>query len=609
MSPGARPLRLLVLTLAVATFLSACAAIPTTGPVVAGRKVSADPREGVFQVLPDGPVAGASAEGIVTGFLRAAAGFGDDHQVARSFLTPQRRLSWQPEASVAVYPNESSLQLKTVRGHATSASSLRSAGGPDGSAANGWTPPETATVTVRTPIDARIDADGRYRLADPGETVTTTFDLIKYDGQWRISSLSDGILVTAADFDLTFRPFPVYFTDVAGHYLVPDVHWFAVSRDEPGSPELPTVLVRVLLEGPPAWMKGAVTTGAPAGTVMGLSAVVVSGDVATVDLNDRVRSASTRQRQLLLSQLQATLRQLSTIGAVQITVRRLAFDVPAGSSDSSDPSDPSLQPTVDPVVDGRPVVIDSKGQLARLSGHTLKPVKGVTGLAVPGANRPAVSSDGSSAYAVLNGDRSKLLLQLPGTKAVTLVKGDTLSAPSFDPQGWVWTSPAANSGWVYAASLDSDIVKVRAPWLKHMQVVGLRLSRDGSRAVVAVRYRGQAHLFLTGVVRGTDGQARPRLLTQPIGLIPDLQTVKDVAWVDEDQVVVLGRRSSDRDERPWVVQIGGTITPATVVSGAESIAAGNGESSLMAGTPNGIQVRSGALWVKVSSARWPAFPG
>jgi hypothetical protein len=111
----------LVAVLAVLMILSGCAAIPTSGPVVDGRAAGNDPREGLFQVIPDGPAQGADAVGIVTGFLRAAAGFSNDHRVARSFLTPQRRLLWRPDASVAVYPAVSSLRYAEVAGSQPSA--------------------------------------------------------------------------------------------------------------------------------------------------------------------------------------------------------------------------------------------------------------------------------------------------------------------------------------------------------------------------------------------------------------------------------------------------------------------------------------------------------
>jgi hypothetical protein len=259
----------------------------------------------------------------------------------------------------------------------------------------------------------------------------------------------------------------------------------------------------------------------------------------------------------------------------------------------------------DPPVDSKPVVIDSKGRVARFNGVRAVAVKNVADLAVPGANRPAVSYD-SSSYAVLNADRSKLLLQLPGTKVATLVKAVQLTAPSFDPQGWVWTS-AADGGSVYAAGADPGTVKVRASWLKRFRVVSLRISRDGTRAAVAVTYHDQAHVYLAGVVR--DSRGVPQELTAPLGLIPDLVSVRDLSWVDEDQIVVLGRRGSAAQERPWIVQIGGTIEPASPITGAESITAGNGEASVLAGTAKGTLGREGIRWDTLTSARWPAFPG
>jgi hypothetical protein len=217
-----------------------------------------------------------------------------------------------------------------------------------------------------------------------------------------------------------------------------------------------------------------------------------------------------------------------------------------------------------------------------------------------------VSSD-SSKFAVLNADRSRLLLQLPGTKMVKPIGGAGLSAPSFDPQGWVWSSPADNAGFVYAAEADTGAVRVKAAWMKHLEVVALRISRDGTRAVIAARYRGIAHLFLTGVVR--DDQGRPKALNYPTSLFPDLRTVRDVAWVEEDEVVVLGRSTAAAEELPWMVTIGGSIVAGAVAAGAESIAAGNDETSLMASTSKGILARAGKPWTKISPARWPAYPG
>ncbi len=102
--------------------------------------------------------------------------------------------------------------------------------------------------------------------------------------------------------------------------------------------------------------------------------------------------------------------------------------------------------------------------------------------------------------------------------------------------------------------------------------------------------------------------------------MPDLVTVADVAWVDEKHIAVLGRRQAgaanagdeqvqSNVDRPWIVEIGGQIQPITAVPGAETLAVGDGQSSLLVGTGNDTQGRSGASWAELSSARWPAFPG
>jgi hypothetical protein len=610
-----RAVWVVVTVLALLPALSGCATIPRTGPVLSGRVVDVDPLDGVVQFGGEGPVPGATPEQVVSGFLLVAPGFNEDHEVARRFLTPQRQLAWRPDAAISIYPTQNVLKVKNIgaRPEVAAASAPPTPAGADSGAASADVRDraEATQVTVTTPIDAQIDRDGRYQAAPPGQTISTTFGLVKMAGEWRINALANGILISAADFGVTFRPFKVYFADPSRRYLVPELHWFPATWRDPDGAELPTALVRALLRGPPKWLEGSVITGAPANTRMAVDAVVVADDVATVDLTDQVRNANTPDRQLLAGQLRATLGQLRNISSVEITVSRLAFDVPAGPSGSGeeyDPSRPEGQPVTNPQVDPRPVVIDSKGRLARLENRKLDVLEAVAGLSVPGANHPAVGKD-STVYAVLNADRTKLLLQLPGGKVLGLVNSARLTGPSFDPQGWVWTAPGTNTGFVVAAAVDSGGIKVKAPWLKGADVVSMRISRDGTRAVVAARVRGHAHLFLAGVTR--DAQGKPLALSQPpAGLFPSLQTVRDVAWVDENQLVVLGKCAEGPDEGPWLVQIGGVVERVgTPVSGAVSITAGNGDLSVMAGTGKGIQARSGALWETVSAGRWPAFPG
>jgi hypothetical protein len=217
---------------------------------------------------------------------------------------------------------------------------------------------------------------------------------------------------------------------------------------------------------------------------------------------------------------------------------------------------------------------------------------------------------------VLGAQRKELLLQLPGTQQATVaVRGRDLTAPSFDPYGWAWVSPGLSNGKLYAARTDAGPIAVAAPWLAGRVVVSTRVSRDGARLLVAARRPGtsSAYLFVSGIVRAGDG--KPEAVTEPLSLVPDLTSVVDAAWVDEDQVVVLGRRSSDTltpeqtQEQPWVVQVGGVLEATTPAPGATSITAGNGVLALVAGNAQGLLTRAGSKWELTPGGHWPTFAG
>ena len=69
--------------------------MPDSGQAGAGREIgdiSADP----LRIVPEGPAPGAEPAAVVSGFLRAGAGFDDDHAVARSYLTTEASSVWNP---------------------------------------------------------------------------------------------------------------------------------------------------------------------------------------------------------------------------------------------------------------------------------------------------------------------------------------------------------------------------------------------------------------------------------------------------------------------------------------------------------------------------------
>ncbi|HEX2805659.1 MAG TPA: LpqB family beta-propeller domain-containing protein, partial [Kineosporiaceae bacterium] len=509
----------------VCLLLGGCVSIPGSGPVVDARRVEHGPG-GVVVVLPAGPSLDATPRDLIRDFLRAAAAFTNDHEVARSFLVPEQRLSWRPDSPVVIYPNEDTLSISVTRGNlpvpepavagptpaatstprniaqptgratakaAAKLSAAQAAAKASAQAASSLdsAPPtvgELAKVTVKVPVQARVDSTGQYTVSPAGDVEIRHFELIGTEQGWRVASLDDGILVKRADFAGAFRDLPLYFADATDSYLVPDVRWFPIS----GTTATPSTLVATLLTGASAWLHPAVISGAPPGTEPTINAVKVQDGVATVDLTSSVRTADGRQRQMLHAQLDRTLTTLSQLGilvnSVVITVEQQRFELQPAPVQSAAPradSESGAQLRPSPPVDPRPVVIDARGAVARLIGSTSVPVAGLAALALPGAVAPAVDAGGQN-YAVLVAGRTKLLHAVPSGVAVPLIRGRDLVAPSFDPFGWVWSGQAVSGGVLYAARPLAAPAVVKAPWLIGARILSLRMSREGARAVLVL---------------------------------------------------------------------------------------------------------------------------
>ena len=140
---SARPLVLCVAVFVVAA-LSACGGLATESPVQQGSRVGEAAIQPV-RVQPDGPATGATPVQIVRGFLRAGAGFDDDHGIARSFFAPNVKDQWLPDSGVEVYGEDSALKVELL------------------------TP---TTVRVTAPIVAQVDDAGRYRETSAGTTAS-----------------------------------------------------------------------------------------------------------------------------------------------------------------------------------------------------------------------------------------------------------------------------------------------------------------------------------------------------------------------------------------------------------------------------------------------------
>lgn len=559
-----RRLRLLLAALlACVLALAGCVSMPRSGPVTAS-----DPDLPVPQIgfAASGPLAGAGPVDVVKGFVEAsAAGLSDDFTVAREYLAGQAQTAWDPTAQVRVYSSDEAVE---------------------------YTRTDTGAVQVRAPAEATVDDDGRYTEAAPESAILSEFTLARDGaGEWRIISLEDGILVSPAVFDVLFTDIHLYFLSQDREVLVPDQRYFPLRN-------VPTSAVSNLLAGPSPWLAPGVTTALPSGTSLAVGSVVVDEGVAEVDLSNEFLSASATDQALAVAQISATLENVPAIQRVEVTVRDVPLDLAAPV--------PSLEQNV--FVPANPVVVTEDGALARYSGAN-EPAEVVPAQALAGRtpNAPAMGY-GEEPTIVLRGGATDLLL-VDGDDVLTLARGTDLVPPSVDRHRWVWTGERTNRGALRAVAVDGSDVTVSVPWLEGAQVRSVKVSRDGSRAVVVSATGGVVRVAVAAVAREANG--RPTSLGEPVPIAERLDDALDVTWVSEVDVAVLGTPAGGTGPTVQIVPLGGRTETLAPVTGATSITAGRGARTLIVGTAEAeLYVRSGSSWrLAVDGVRDPAYPG
>jgi len=553
----------------LAVGLVGCVAIPISGPVNTGDVVLTDPGPAID--LANDPPPDGTPEEIVNGFLSAmAAGVSDEFVVARKFLDPATAAGWDPTARVLVYPLQG--------------------GGPEIEVR----PDDTAVVSV--PVAGSLGGDGVYTEAPSGAREELSLDLARNnDGQWRITNLEDVVLMSASSFANLYRRMPVYFASLDGEQLVPEVRWFPTVR-------IATAAVRALLAGPSGWLRDVVQTGAPDGTQLGIGAVTVTDQLATVALSPEAGTASEDQRNLLLAQLDATLQRVpgAAVSEVLVTVG----DGGPWVSTATRVLERDVAPPRGPYV-------LAGDRLALVSDGVVEPVDDAAELTGRPVHDPAVSLD-EQVRVVLEGQGGLLALPIGGGEPLTLLSGISLLAPSVDRFDWVWTGEQTPGGGLSAVNVVGEAVPVDVGWLEDRTVRSMRVSRDGDRVVVVHTGLSAPTLAIdvAAVVRDENGRPQ-RLGDERLQIGAGMVDASQVVWVDEGTVAVLGRSGSLTLPTIHLVPIGGPSAALTLVDGTESIAAGKGDRSLYLADAEGtLRSRQGTSWVVVAQdVRDPVFPG
>jgi hypothetical protein len=489
------------LALLTAAMLSSCVHVPTGGPVVeeqaSGQGASV---EGPF-THPPPPKADDSPQEIVKGFLNAMTATPIQINVARKFLTRQAQVNWRPLERTVVYT----------------------------------TAPVTggSEVTMRLRGAHTLGVRGDWEGPLPHDQSTVVLPMRPETAGWRIARAPDAFIVPELWYQQHFQSATLYFFDPTGRILVPEpVH-------VPEGDQLPSILVRALLLGPPEALGQVARSFIPPGLSPQLSVTVTPKGVAEVTLKGGDPGPlPKRTTELMLAQLAWTLRQEPTIKAFQVKIAGTQVSDATGSTTFSVNGYDRFDPTVSTA--SAQLYALRRGRLVSGQAKLPTPVDGPFGTRAVGIGAFAVSLDdtriaGVTPFRLLTG------AVRGGTQVHEVYSGSgPLLRPSWDFAGRLWDIEQSPHGARVVVVTGGKAHPVQIPGVTGENVVTFLVSRDGSRLVAVVHGPRADRLVVSRIRYDAQGRARggtdTRNLPWEAGGSP---RIIDVGWASPTTVDVL----------------------------------------------------------------------
>lgn len=551
-SPRSRRAAALVLTSGLV--VSGCASIPSSGPVHQAEPPLATPSETTGQPALAGPEDGMTPEEIVEGFLAAGQGQDDDYAAARQYLTNDLAGTWRPTARTVVFSGAAGIQQGLEE------------------------------EQVRVSVDARatIDGNGIMQRQEAGSSEGLDVELEQVDGQWRISNVADGVLVPASNLDDLYEPHNLYFLAEDGETVVPDPRWF------PDRTGVSTLLVRALLNGPAPYLEDSVSTAFPEETELQGASVPVQDGRATVSLEIPDYSAvDVATNQEMYSQLTLTLLNLGNVDDVDLQAGGSQVDL--GSNSETPLSTDSIE------VPPRQIGLDEE-ELVFIQGGQSDPVAGVSeALTGQDPSDPAMNMGTDQFAALVDGGSSMVTFTEEDPEPTERVTGEGFSAPSIDDQGWAWTADAEGQISVAELSTTDDAVSVDASWVEGRDITSLKISRDGTRALMVVADDDSAQVLISGVQRDDDGT--PQSLNEPyvVDTGQGVAMMSDADWISESQFVA--STVTETGAVPRLYDVSGRHRQLPLVeNGVTNVSGGNGEGEIFVESDGQLRMLTGESW-------------
>jgi Lipoprotein LpqB beta-propeller domain/Sporulation and spore germination len=556
---------------AVLLMLVGCTGVPTSSAPQVVRSAARSSAVQSPQTSITPPQPGEGPNEAVSFFLNAGVDADAGHSSSRQFLSTDAARRWQDNQTVILDPadvgeptfsNDSAFAFVQVTGRRVG---------------------QLDATGVFTPILKRMGT---------GDSETFNFKLIRQAGEWRIDQLPPGVLISASQFQGSYRQHPLYFFDSAQSFLVPDLRYTPL-RDQ----ALASWLLTQLLAGPRPELAQTVINEVP--DQVGKSSVQV-GDPTTVELPGTTQ-LKPDLRNRLATQLAYTLVQIGG-GRLELTDAGKPVSVPASSGVQFSAADflsanPRNVPGGDLYFIHAGAVLDSKGDpLPNLLGRISQNFSSVAlrGNSVQSLLAAGLTTGGQ----LLIGDgRGLTPVRLPQPAA---------SRPEWRPSGEDAWLGAGNHGSIYRVTTDGRIhavsVTSQVGVLPSAPITALRFSSDGDRLAFVIRGADGNGTAWIGSVVTSEADVRVESV-EP--LTPPALSVVDLAWADPTRLRLVAA-APGAEAQVWdVFSDGSNLRDRQANSG-------------LAGPPTAITAAvdrppvvsaAGAVWVLDTDGHWVGLSG
>lgn len=389
--------------MAATALLASCATLPRNSSPQALR-----PFDAASEVpLELGPTPDREADLLLRDFYTASAHPPGGYSAARSYLTPEADQEWQPGEGLLIVDR---LNITAIAGDDASERAFR----------------------VRGRLIGQLDGDGAYR---PGNaTYDATIAMTQVNGQWRISSLPEEIVIEQADLLNLYEPHDLYFYNQLGRTLIPDRRWVYASERS-----LDTVLISMFMDGPSEKIAPAV-------------APVAAGDPQFLGREEGVyrfagfQELDPQERLRFGAQLTWTLAYAGIAQPYRVLLD--GAPVAEGYEELTPEDFADLNPTVT-TSDSAPLYAVSDGQVLTVASSEAAPVEGELGSMGEIASAD-ITVEGAAIAVRREGEERALLAGEVDGEVREILRADSITRPSFERLG--------DSAW--AVTDGQDIVRV-----------------------------------------------------------------------------------------------------------------------------------------------------